>query len=240
MIKTWIKNRFGIDRFFLIRAKAYFLNDWRSRLFVESETFFFQAFNFLRYNKISGDYFEFGCYGARTFTTAYRESRRQNLSLKFYACDSFEGLPEYRSEKDSHPEWVAGTMAMSAEEFIESCRQSGIPESDYKLVRGFYETSLPEFQENNKETNIAFAYIDCDLYSSTVDVLDFLEKHLKNGMILAFDDYYCLSDSQPSGERVAFEEFCKRLSAKWHFSSYRTFGWHGHSFLVESVLQDGR
>jgi hypothetical protein len=45
------------------------------------------------------------------------------------------------------------------------------------------------------------------MYSSTRTVLSFLESRLKHGMIVAFDDYFCWSSTQISGERRAFVEF---------------------------------
>ena len=53
------------------------------------------------------------------------------------------------------------------------------------------------------------AYIDCNLYSSTVTVLEFLAPRLKHGMIVAFDDYFCWSPTQVSGERFALHEFTR-------------------------------
>ena len=48
-------------------------------------------------------------------------------------------------------------------------------------------------------TNIALAYIDCDMYSSTKTVLEFLLPRLKHGRTLAFDDYFCWADDRVSG-----------------------------------------
>ncbi len=76
------------------------------------------------------------------------------------------------------------------------------------------------------------AYIDCDLYASTVEVLKFLHPRLQHGMILAFDDYWCYSKNEISGERKAFLEFMAS-DQQWHFEPYQTYGWAGVSFVVE-------
>ena len=81
--------------------------------------------------------------------------------------------------------------------------------------------------------NIALAYVDCDLYSSTMSVLEFLEPRLKHGMIVAFDDYFCWSSGQLSGERRAMLEVFD-AHARWHLEPYVQFGWHGQSFVVEN------
>ena len=97
---------------------------------------------------------------------------------------------------------------------------------------GFYEDTLPTMAATDEPTNIALAYVDCDLYSSTKAVLRFLEPRLKHGMIVAFDDYFCWSSSQLSGERKALLEVAPGQE-KWEWTPYLQFGWHGASFVIE-------
>jgi O-methyltransferase len=81
--------------------------------------------------------------------------------------------------------------------------------------------------------DVALAYVDCDLYSSTRTVLDFLRPRLKHGMIVAFDDYFCWSSTQPAGERKAFLELTA-ADDRWEWVPYVQYGWHGHSFVIEA------
>ena len=74
--------------------------------------------------------------------------------------------------------------------------------------------------------------IDCDLYSSTKTVLEFLMPRLKHGMIIAFDDYFCWSATQISGERKAMMELFSK-DCRWEMVPYMQFGWHGNSFVIE-------
>src|SRR5689334_5194659 len=61
----------------------------------EKALFFRRTYDFLTDNRVTGDYYEFGCHRCRTFRMALTEARRHNLpSAKFFAFDSFEGLPE--------------------------------------------------------------------------------------------------------------------------------------------------
>ena len=55
---------------------------------------------------------------------------------------------------------------------------------------------------------------------------------MKHGMIIAFDDYFCWSRSQISGERKAMLEFFSKNN-RWQLVPYMQFGWHGNSFVVE-------
>jgi O-methyltransferase len=197
------------------------------------QAFFYNAFMALTFNGIDGDYAEFGSCGGMTFVLAYRESRRHKHNANFWAFDSFKGLPAPKGEKDSHPVWEEGAMSTSVDQFHDICASNGIPRRDYHVVPGFYEETLTSMSPTDEPKNIALAYIDCDLYSSAQKVLEFLMPRLKHGMIIAFDDYFCWSPAQISGERRAKLEFFSNHST-WELIPFMRFGWHGNSFVVEN------
>src|SRR5262245_4798389 len=64
-----------------------------------------KAFCALAFNKISGDYLEFGSWRGLTFALAYKESRRANFPCKLWSFDSFRGLPPPAGPEDEHPVW---------------------------------------------------------------------------------------------------------------------------------------
>ena len=194
--------------------------------------FFYNAFTTLKFNGIDGDYVEFGSHSAQTFAQAYHEIVRRSHSAKLWAFDSFQGLPESNNKKDLHPRWVAKTMETSLDKFHKACASRGIPKDAYNVVPGYYNKSLPDISKKDEPNNIALAYIDCDLYSSTKNVLEFLEPRLKHGMIIASDDYFCYSKDQMSGERLAMlEQFSG--NNRWQLCPYMQFGWHGNFFIIE-------
>ena len=195
--------------------------------------FFYNAFKALSFNGIDGDYAEFGCYGGNTFAHAWRESRYHKHTARLWAFDSFQGLPPAEGDNDVHPEWVAGSMAISVEKFHDTCDANDIPRDAYTVVPGFYEDTLKDTTLDAQLSNIALAYIDCDLYSSTRTVLEFLMPRLKHGMIIAFDDYFCWSATHVSGERQAMLEFFHN-NPDWELVPYMPFSWGGQSFVVES------
>ena len=152
--------------------------------------FFYNAFKALRFNGIDGDYAEFGSWGGLTLGLAYEESRRHGHPAKLWAFDSFQGFPTPR-EADAHPEWAEGKMAITVAEFRAACAKRGIPRDAYTVVPGFYEETVARMSPMDEPADIALAYVDCDLYTSTRTVLEFLRPRLKHGMIVAFDDYFC-------------------------------------------------
>ena len=76
-------------------------------------------------------------------------------------------------------------------------------------VKGFYEDSLVKYSWN-PEQRIVLAYVDCDYYSSTKTVLNFLSDKINHGMILAFDDWNCYYGDYERGQRKAFQEYSKK------------------------------
>lgn len=198
----------------------------------DRRTFFEYAFRALARNQVSGDYVEFGSCGALTFGLAYQAARRVDYRPHQWSFDSFQGLPEI--EPGEKPGWKKGAMAMDRQTFVAVCDNQSMNRDDYTLVEGFYADTLSEatVAKAGYPGDICLAYVDCDLYASTVLVLRFLEPRLKNGMILAFDDYYLSWLAGIAGERKAFIELAERVP-QFNFLPYLQYGWHGMSFVVE-------
>lgn len=220
------------------RARSEWLHAWRrdSDHFerVERRDFLRRVLRALTYNGIDGDYAEFGCCGGQTFGLAFDAMRHAGRPRRLWAFDSFAGLPPQAGPEDAHPMWVGGEMAISLVHFHQVCATYGMRTSDYRTVEGFYAESLADIDpaRNDRPRDIALAYIDCDLHSSTRAVLRFLAPRLKHGMVLAFDDYHCWSVTATSGERKAVEEFFA-ARPDLRLLPYLSFGWHGMSFVVE-------
>jgi hypothetical protein len=122
-------------------------------------------------------------------------------------------------------------MAMSESSFIATCLANGIPRESFTTVPGYYSQTLRDVGQPTPE-KVSFAYVDCDLYSSTVEALGFLSERLCPGAIVAFDDYYCYSKTQPSGERLAVAEVLADHE-RWQLVPYIQYSWAGMSFVVE-------
>jgi O-methyltransferase len=202
------------------------------RVLRSKSEFFERAFIALSFNRISGDYAEFGCYGGTSMWLAWREIGANPVARHMWAFDSFAGLPKAEDPRDDHPAWIPSTMSMGVEDFHSVLAVRGVPRDAYTTVDGYFAESLPRIGPDSPPRDIALAYIDCDLYSSTVSVLGFLEPRLKHGMILAFDDYYCWTESDVSGERAALNEFAAD-HPEWNFHRYTSIDWGGVAFVVE-------
>lgn len=205
--------------------------------YVEREEFFSRAMFLLSTNGIQGDYVEFGCHSGQTFAMAWREIARHRRASHLWAFDSFEGMPRQKCKADDHPEWIQGAMATSLGQFRRICSRNHIPAGRFTAIKGYYNEILPKMGSQSEPTTIALVYIDCDMYSSTADVLHFLTPRLRHGLIIAFDDYFNFSATEQAGEQRAFEEF-RRAIPQWDFVPYLNIGGIGMSFVVQKRAKD--
>jgi hypothetical protein len=195
--------------------------------------FFARTFDFLTDNRVRGDYLEFGCHRCRTFRMALTEARRHNLdSMKFWAFDSFDGLPD--SSGHSVEIWQRGALTTTVDEFMDMVKEHGLYVDRVTPVRGFYSDSLTtelqaRFRDN--EAKIALVNIDCDLYESAVPVFNFIEPLLQEGSVIYIDDLFAGYKGNPTkGVARAFHEFRQR--SRFKFVRHLDIGWWGRSYIA--------
>lgn len=200
------------------------------KVVADRTAFFLDAFTALGVCGISGDYVEFGSWGGQSLSLAYKTIRDFGQQRHLWAFDSFRGLPP--SDHPADHRWLKGGEGQGGvERFHEDCARLGVPREAYTVVEGYYSESLPAIGDGEPR-DIALAYVDCNMYRSTVEVLEFLAPRLKPGMIVAFDDYFCYSPTEVSGERLALHEFLDS-HPEWSFCRFKDVSWGGVSFVVE-------
>jgi hypothetical protein len=152
--------------------------------------------------------------------------------MKLYAFDSFQGLPPPK-DIDLHSQWEKGDFKMNQQDFINKLKDNGITKSEYALVPGFYDESLKVNQTDKLGIKqAAIVYVDCDLYESTVPVLNYILPILQTGTIIAFDDYFCFNGDPERGGQLALREFLQR-NPKLKMTDYLTIGWSGKAFITK-------
>jgi hypothetical protein len=176
----------------------------------ERERLFLGIARFCHINRpLNGYYFEFGCHSGQTMRLAWRHSRHL-FSWDFVAFDSFEGLPEVDGI-DVAEIFQKGKLATSEGTFIDLVTSAGMPRSRLRTVKGFYDLSLTQDVAKSLQPKKAVViYIDCDLYASTVPILEFIKDFLQIGTIIVFDDWFCYHGRPDRGEQRAFAEFRAR------------------------------
>jgi O-methyltransferase len=188
-----------------------------------------KGFAYLMNNGIQGNYAEFGVYEGSTTLEAYRASKLYGMkNMGFYIFDSFEGLPEL-SDGDGIGPFHAGQFKSGVTSFMKILKREKVEIEKFRIFEGYFENVLPQLKL--PPDNFSYVYIDCDLYSSTVTVLDFLADKLKQGSIIAFDDWFCY-DSPNQGERRAVAEWLLK-NPNIRLVEYSNFHWAGKAFIVD-------
>ena len=120
-----------------------------------------------------------------------------------YGFDGFEGLPE---------DW---TSRMRKGFFA----RSSLPRvrSNCELVVGWFDQTLPGFKTNKiKNEPIALLHVDCDLYSSTVTILNNLKDNIVPGTVIVFDEYMNYPGWQRDEFR-AWQEHCRMYGVRYEY-----------------------
>jgi O-methyltransferase len=191
------------------------------------------AMHYVQMSRLTGDYLEFGVWQGKTFAAACYLARKRKLPMNFYAFDSFAGLP-VNQEKDAsgHQMYKGGTFNCSESEFLKNVRRTGADTKRIITVPGWFEESLqPDNPKLAELRKAAVVWVDCDLYGSTVSVLNFLTPYLQYGTLVFFDDWLAYRADPNAGEQRAFREW---LDANPHLSAveFLRVGWHGFSFVM--------
>jgi hypothetical protein len=186
---------------------------------------------------ISGDYCEFGVWQGATFNYAYKNLSLYFKDMNFWAFDSFEGLPKPVGIDaiDGYSSKFQGKeFYCSLDDFNSNLINNGVDLNKVKIVKGWFDNTL------NNETaakygmkKITAAWIDCDLYESTVPVLKFITPYLSVGSVLLFDDWRCFRNHPDFCEQRACREWLIN-NPKIKLNELFSFGWNGIAFTVVS------
>ncbi len=142
-------------------------------LYIEPLNYVFNK-NFVDPN---GLWLEFGVYSGKSinFISSFKKMGSENT---VYGFDSFEGLPEEWSRHD-------GGFGKG---FFDMKGKFPDVEKNVKLIKGWFDESLPLFMKENKNKKITFLHIDCDLYSSTKTIFDLTKNNIADNCIIVFDE----------------------------------------------------
>lgn len=142
----------------------------------------------------SGYYMEFGVFTGGTM----RYMAKRKPKAEFHGFDSFEGLPN---------DWSGMPFVKST--FSVKGALPKVP-SNVSLHKGWFNETLPAWRKAH-QGKVAFMHIDCDLYSSTVDILENLADRMQAGTIVLFDEYF----NYPNWENHEYKAW-KEFVAKYH------------------------
>jgi O-methyltransferase len=192
---------------------------------------------YLQYAMIDGDYCEFGVAYGHTFINAYDLFSRHSPLMRFHAFDSFAGLPRPQGV-DAQGAYTGafheGQFACSLEAFTGRLHSVQIEEQRVTAHQGWFDRTLAAGQPADEIAAVAVAWVDCDLYESTVPVLNFLASRLKPGSVVVFDDWGCYRNQPDSGEQRACREWLD-ANPQLRLDPLFSYGWTGRVFTVSSA-----
>ena len=192
------------------------------------------AMHFVQESALEGDYLEFGVFQGHTFAGAFHAARRYRLDgIHFYAFDSFCGLPPSSGvDAAGFQHFEKGDFACSEHDFQDNLHRERVDLSRVTAVPGwFHEVLTGDLKRRLPLKRAAIVWVDCDLYESTVPVLDFITDYLQEGTVVIFDDWFCYRADPNRGEQRAWREW---LAAHRDYTAveWRKIGWHGQAVIV--------
>ena len=160
------------------------------------------------------DFLEFGVF--RGDSIRFWAEMNCHPESRFWGFDTFEGLPE---------DWdvIFGDMRRGTFDVGGKTPETGDPRITF--VKGLFQDTLDKFLEGFEPRNRLVVHIDCDLYSATLFVLTKLDRWLRKGGLILFDEF-----SSPLHEFRAFEDYAKSYYRK--YSAVAAAGYFDHTAIA--------
>jgi predicted O-methyltransferase YrrM len=161
---------------------------------------------------------EFGVEKGASANFIARRLHERGSESVVHAFDSFEGLPG---------EW-SGTFERKGKFSLGGRLPSVLP--NVRLHKGWFEETLPLFMRDHPG-NLSLVHIDCDIYSSTREVLGSLRGRIQPGTVIVFDEYFNYHNWQRH-EFMAWREFVEQEGITY---SYRGFAARGGQVYIRVI-----
>jgi hypothetical protein len=209
-----------------------------------------QGVQYVLNNGVDGDIAEFGtATGFSAYTIArgmaiYRETYAKRIA-KFgmppktlHLFDSFQGLPRPHDAVDLDSPyvkarvWQEGTYKTLTEEELRALCASVYDADKVLTYGGWFADTLERIRP---ETRFAMLHVDCDLYKSTIEVLDhvFSGNRIADGCVVFFDDWNTNRCSPLLGQRRAWRETVEKHRVT--FSDGGDYAVLGHKFVIHAA-----
>jgi hypothetical protein len=156
-----------------------------------------------RENKAYGLVCEFGVGSGRSLRMT---QEILPLDISIHGFDTFTGLPQAWGDEPAGSYSTGGIVPNM--------------EGDVYFHKGLFgDTITPFLDTMGKDAFLAYANIDCDLYTSTLDILEAFHGRIVTGTILIFDEYIC-HPTWRQDEFRAWRECCKRFGWKYEYLGF--------------------
>ena len=163
--------------------------------------------------QFDGDFVEFGCY--KGDTSVKLAEIIKNTAKRLWLYDSFAGLPAKSAEDQSTigSQFQAGELLATKRQVVDRFRHANLPRPIIK--KAFFDELDPA---QDLPEQIAFAFLDGDLYDSLKTSLHLVWPKIPKGTTIITHDY---NNLELPGATRAVDEFLRTHPAK-HFTTQHT------------------
>ena len=153
-------------------------------------------------DSVQGDYIEFGIFKGKSLYHSVKVAQKLKLynDITFWGLDSFQGFPV-----ENHDFYISEnfkTSKKTVENFF-------LKYKNIKIIEGFFNKSLSTEQLQNIQ-NISFAFVDCDIYESSEEVFQYLNKRISKGGFIMIDDFTSIDKNGNYIAKSFFDNFSNR------------------------------
>lgn len=178
------------------------------------------------FRNLNGDYMEFGVYKGDSFIKAFHFSNFAGLfSMKFYAFDTFSGYPKIEGIDKECGYFKESDYICDLDTFKKNLSKGGVDLKRTVMVPAPFD----KLYEKKIESKIAsVVWIDCDLYKSTLQALDFAVDYIADGTVIVFADWFTCNGALDMGQPRAAKEWLEKnpkikLVEIFNFDGSKTF-----------------
>jgi len=166
-------------------------------------------------------FLEFGVFEGRSLSQFHKLYEDLDITSQFYGFDSWRGLPEEIVDKNSP--WSKGDFDSRGKKPIDQLHcHAGKDKDNIHFVDGYFDESLTdELGKKFSKQKAGIVHIDCDTYSSTKTVHQWLteNKLLRKGSLVVYDDWGGYIQAQvpeyTMGESMAHKEWCEEYNLQF-------------------------
>jgi hypothetical protein len=202
---------------------------------VQLVTFFEDCIDILKELKGGdiGDYLEFGIFNGNSIGSMYLAQKAKGVRMRLFGFDAFEGLPA-GSENEDDGVWKKGFYTCSFDQMRECLSKRNVDPESITWITGWYDQTLTmETAQTHNLQNPGIVFIDCDTYSSSKAVLDFLAPLVTKPVIVCLDDWKLNDlDIKGMGEYRSFNEFLEE-NPHLEAASMESYNRKSRTFLVQ-------
>lgn len=153
-------------------------------------------------DSVQGDYIEFGIFKGKSLYHSVKVAQKLKLynDITFWGLDSFQGFPV-----ENHDFYISENFKTSKK----TVKNFFLKYKNIKIIEGFFNQSLSTEQLQNIQ-NISFAFVDCDIYESSEEVFQYLNKRISKGGFIMIDDFTSIDKNGNYIAKSFFDNFSNR------------------------------